>query len=78
MGHQEHPSRCFDRAAYRVRWSRSGTVSARQAASASSRAAAANFGVANAVAPWTRFAVMCPHAAVLIGVAAWRLRSTDA
>ena len=32
----------------------------------------------NALAPWTGFAVLCAWAVVLIGLAAWRLRSKDA
>ena len=36
------------------------------------------FGVANPLAPWTGFAVMCAYAVVLIGLAAWRLRRVDA
>ena len=35
-------------------------------------------GVANSLAPWTGFGVMCGYAAVLIGFAAWRLRRVDA
>lgn len=34
--------------------------------------------VAHALAPWTGFAVICGYAAILIGVAAWRLRRVDA
>jgi hypothetical protein len=34
--------------------------------------------VANSLAPWTGFGVMCGYAAVLIGFAAWRLRRVDA
>jgi ABC-2 type transport system permease protein len=37
-----------------------------------------NFGVANQLAPWTGFAVMCSYAFVLLGFAAWRLRRVDA
>ena len=36
------------------------------------------YGVANALAPWPGFAVMCGYAIVLIGWAAWRLRRVDA
>jgi ABC-2 type transport system permease protein len=36
------------------------------------------YGVANALAPWPGFAVMCGYALVLIGAAAWRLRRADA
>jgi hypothetical protein len=36
------------------------------------------YGVANPLAPWTGFAVMCGYAAVLIGLAGWRLRRVDA
>ena len=32
----------------------------------------------NALAPWTGFALLCGYAAVLIAVAAWRLRRSDA
>lgn len=32
----------------------------------------------NALAPWTGFALVCGYAAVLIAVAAWRLRRADA
>lgn len=35
-------------------------------------------GVANPLAPWTGFAVMCAYAVILIGLAAWRLRRVDA
>lgn len=35
-------------------------------------------GVANPLSPWTGFAVMCAYAAILIGLAAWRLRRVDA
>ena len=35
-------------------------------------------GVDHALAPWTGFALVCGYAAVLIGVAAWRLRRADA
>ena len=35
-------------------------------------------GVANSLAPWTGFGVMCGYAAVLIGSAAWRLHRVDA
>ena len=35
-------------------------------------------GVANALSPWTGFAVLCGYAAVLIAIAAWRLRRADA
>ncbi len=34
--------------------------------------------VAFPLAPWTGFAVMCGYAAVLLGVAAWRLQRADA
>lgn len=34
--------------------------------------------LANPLAPWTGLSVLCVYAAVLIGVAAWRLRSVDA
>jgi ABC-2 type transport system permease protein len=34
--------------------------------------------VANALAPWTGFALLCGYAAVLIAAAAWRLRRSDA
>ena len=37
-----------------------------------------NYGIAHPLTPWTGFAVMCAYAVVLIGVAAWRLRRTDA
>jgi len=36
------------------------------------------FGVANPLTPWTGFTVMCGHAVVLIGLAAWRLCRVDA
>jgi ABC-2 type transport system permease protein len=36
------------------------------------------YGVHNPLAPWTGFAVMCCCAAVLIGLAGWRLRRVDA
>ena len=36
------------------------------------------FGVAHPLAPWTGFAVMCAYAAVLTGLAAWRLHKVDA
>ena len=36
-----------------------------------------SFGVAHPLAPWTGFAVMCAYAITLIGLAAWRLASTD-
>ena len=35
-------------------------------------------GLANPLAPWTGFAVLCCYAVVLIGFAAWRLRRADA
>gem|GEM_PF-4397362 len=35
-------------------------------------------GLAHALAPWTGFGVLCGYAAVLIGIAAWRLRRVDA
>jgi ABC-type transport system involved in multi-copper enzyme maturation permease subunit len=35
-------------------------------------------GVAHPLAPWTGFAVLCGYTAILIGFAAWRLRSKDA
>lgn len=35
-------------------------------------------GIAHPLSPWTGFAVMCAYAAVLTGVAAWRLRRADA
>jgi len=35
-------------------------------------------GLAHPLAPWTGFAVMCGYAAILIGIAAWRLRRVDA
>jgi ABC-type transport system involved in multi-copper enzyme maturation permease subunit len=35
-------------------------------------------GVTNALSPWTGFALLCGYAVVLIGAAAWRLRSADA
>lgn len=34
--------------------------------------------VQNPLSPWTGFALLCGYAAVLIGVAAWRLRRVDA
>ena len=78
MGHQEHPSRWFNR----------GCLSGQVVAFRHGQRPAGCFGVEpgrgdqlrrrHVLAPWTGFAVMCPHAAVLIGVAAWRLRSTDA
>jgi hypothetical protein len=37
-----------------------------------------HYGVANPLAPWTGFAVMCCYAVVLIGLAGWRLRRVDA
>jgi ABC-2 type transport system permease protein len=36
------------------------------------------YGLANPLAPWTGFAVMCAFLAALIGLAAWRLQRTDA
>jgi ABC-type transport system involved in multi-copper enzyme maturation permease subunit len=36
------------------------------------------YGVANAMAPWPGFAVMCGYALLLVGCAAWRLRRADA
>jgi hypothetical protein len=36
------------------------------------------YGVAHPLAPWTGFALMCAYTAVLIGMAAWRLRRADA
>ena len=35
-------------------------------------------GVANALSPWTGFAVLCGYAVVLIAAAAWRLKRADA
>jgi ABC-2 type transport system permease protein len=35
-------------------------------------------GLAHPLAPWTGFGLLCAYAAVLIGLAAWRLRRTDA
>ncbi|MGS0687905.1 ABC transporter permease [Nakamurella sp. GG22] len=35
------------------------------------------YGVANPLSPWTGFAVMGGYAAVLIGIAGWRLRRVD-
>ncbi|MDQ2811245.1 MAG: ABC transporter permease [Actinomycetota bacterium] len=35
-------------------------------------------GLANPLAPWTGFGVLCAYAVVLIAVAAWRLRRADA
>ncbi|HEY5881004.1 MAG TPA: ABC transporter permease, partial [Nakamurella sp.] len=35
-------------------------------------------GVAQSLAPWTGFGVLCGYAAILIGFAAWRLHRTDA
>ena len=35
-------------------------------------------GVQNALSPWTGFALLCGYAGVLIAVAAWRLRRSDA
>lgn len=37
-----------------------------------------SLGVENPLPPWTGFAVMCTYAAVLVGLAAWRLRRVDA
>ncbi len=34
--------------------------------------------IANELAPWTGFGVMCGYAVVLLGAAAWRLRRADA
>jgi hypothetical protein len=34
--------------------------------------------VANPLAPWTGFAVLCGYAVILIAAAAWRLRRADA
>jgi ABC-2 type transport system permease protein len=36
-----------------------------------------SLGVTDPLSPWTGFAVMCSYAAVLIGLAAWRLRRVD-
>jgi ABC-2 type transport system permease protein len=36
------------------------------------------YGLAHPLSPWTGFAVMCAFAAVLIGLASWRLRHVDA
>jgi ABC-2 type transport system permease protein len=36
------------------------------------------YGLAHPLSPWTGLAVMCAFAAVLIGLAAWRLRRVDA
>ena len=36
------------------------------------------YGVANPLAPWTGFGVMCAYAVALVGLAAWRLRRRDA
>jgi ABC-2 type transport system permease protein len=35
-------------------------------------------GLAHPLAPWTGFGVLCAYAVVLIGLAAWRLRRSDA
>jgi ABC-2 type transport system permease protein len=35
-------------------------------------------GLAHPLAPWTGFGLLCAYAAVMIGVAAWRLRRADA
>jgi ABC-2 type transport system permease protein len=35
-------------------------------------------GAAHALSPWTGFAVLCGYGAVLVGLAAWRLRRHDA
>ena len=35
-------------------------------------------GLAHPLAPWTGFGVLCAYAAVMIGLAAWRLRRADA
>jgi ABC-2 type transport system permease protein len=35
-------------------------------------------GLAHPLAPWTGFGLLCAYAAVLIGLAAWRLRRADA
>ncbi len=35
-------------------------------------------GTGHALSPWTGFAVLCGYAAVLVGLAAWRLRRRDA
>jgi ABC-2 type transport system permease protein len=35
-------------------------------------------GVAHALSPWTGFGVLCGYAAILVGLAAWRLRGVDA
>src|SRR5215510_6330097 len=34
--------------------------------------------VANALSPWTGFALLCGYAAILVGAGAWRLRRSDA
>ena len=36
------------------------------------------YGLAHPLSPWTGFAVMCAFAAVLVALAAWRLRRVDA
>jgi ABC-2 type transport system permease protein len=35
-------------------------------------------GLAHPLAPWTGFGLLCAYAAVMIGIAAWRLRRADA
>lgn len=37
-----------------------------------------HYGIANPLAPWTGFAVMCAYAITLLGLAAWRLHRVDA
>ena len=37
-----------------------------------------DYGITNALSPWTGFGVLCAYAVVLIVAAAWRLRRTDA
>jgi len=37
-----------------------------------------SYGVVNPLSPWTGFAAMCAFAAILIGLAAWRLDRADA
>ena len=35
-------------------------------------------GLPHALGPWTGFGVLCGYAAILVGIAAWRLRRVDA
>jgi ABC-type transport system involved in multi-copper enzyme maturation permease subunit len=37
-----------------------------------------SYGLAHPLSPWTGFVVMCAFAAVLVALAAWRLRRVDA